>query len=100
MKNDINQKTEIIVLDTNKFNINRPILFKYQFDKHGSQSLQYTKLKPVQFKFIEVIALNFCKDESNNIDDAYFLDLMFVYNDPLKRNEGFLILGYFNDGCI
>ena len=46
--------------------------------------------KPSEYKFIELITLNYSTD----------IDLMFAYNDIRERFKGILYLGHWNDGVV
>jgi len=56
----------------------------------SSQAVIEAGVCPNFYKFIELI----CKDyQLGN-------DLMFAYNNPLKREEGMLYIGKWNDGVV
>ena len=85
--------TTIIIGNTKEKAPMKPIEFRYFLkEKYPSKDHQLGVLhkKPRDFKFIELICLNY-------IDDT---DLMFAYNDPDYRNNGMLIVGKWNDGVV
>ena len=45
---------------------------------------------PNQYQYIELICQNYIRG----------FDLMFAYTDPLKRGDGYLYAGKFNDGIV
>jgi hypothetical protein len=47
-------------------------------------------MKASEYSFVELICKNYDKD----------IDLIFTYNNPIKRSEGVLWTGYWNDGVV
>lgn len=83
-----NNMTKTIIIGASYQNDNKPIEFNYLLDC----SLGYSAFvsPPSKFNYIELI----CKNYNGGGD------LMFAYNDPSKRNEGTLFIGYWNDGVV
>jgi len=48
---------------------------------------------PKDFEYLELIAKGYTNDTIEP-------DIIFAYNDPKKRNEGYLFLGKWNDGVV
>lgn len=79
--------TKTIVIGACYQDDNKPIVFDYFLD--GSLGSSAFVSQPLQFKYIELI----CKNYNNG-----GRDLMFAYNDPSKRNDGTLFIGFWNSG--
>ncbi len=78
-------QTQLIILGQGK--AKNPIVFKKVLSvDHFVDPI----LQPRSFKYIELV-----KKES-----LPTMDIMFAYNDENKRHEGFLYLGYWNDGVV
>jgi len=83
--------TKCIVLgETSSANKKTPITF--------SSILTYGKFhnatdQPKDFEYLELIAKGYT-------DNTIEPDIIFAYNDPKKRNEGYLFLGKWNDGVV
>lgn len=56
-----------------------------------SNSLEYANFQPCDFQYIELICKNYTLSAG---------DLMFAYDDPEAREDGFLFLGDFGDGIV
>lgn len=85
--------TKLIEIGKNQNNQTKvPIVFDYVMDMPPPNAETFIKSDyiPSYFKYIELV----CRD--------YFdcKDLMFAYDDPEVRSEGFLFVGNWNDGVI
>lgn len=58
--------------------------------------------RPKNYKFVELICLNYGKTEELNYEkiDDESVDLMFAYNDKDERSTGALYIGHWNDGVV
>ena len=70
-----------------------PKIKKIQFKEClvESNSLEPAAFQPCHFQYIELICKNYTLSAG---------DLMFAYDDPEVREDGFLFLGDFGDGII
>ena len=81
--------TKTIILGESELKNLKPIEFKAHM-RHNFELNNDTDYRPSKAKYIELI----CKRYNGNYD------LMFAYQDPNKRNEGLLCVGYWNDGVV
>lgn len=82
--------TKVIVLgqSINENKELKPIEFSDVIE--NDYRISVIKSLPSDFKFIELICLNYSKG----------FDLMFAYNNPNERGRGVLVIGHFNDGVV
>ena len=81
--------TKTIVLGESELKNLKPIEFKAHMN-HNFEVKRGDNYDPSRSKYLELI----CKSYNGNSD------LMFAYNDPNKRSEGLLYVGYWNDGVV
>ncbi len=70
-----------------------PIIFEHLLNQDKEDRFQIEEvstLTPFEFKFIDLVARNYFPG----------YDIMFAYNDPLNRGDGYLFLGQFNSGNV
>lgn len=82
----------IVIGEQNKVSANKPIEFLSFIEVNSRKDVDVNTdiLQPNHWKYIELI----CKDY------AAGLDLMFAYDEPLRREKGTLYLGRWNDGVV
>jgi len=82
----------IVIGGKNKESVKKPIVFVSLIEIIDSRTVSIITdvLKPNQWKYIELI----CKNYGNGFD------ILFAYDDPLRREKGTLYLGFWNDGVV
>lgn len=82
--------TKTIVIGACYQDDNKPIEFCHYLDISLEHQSSAFVSPPSKFKYIELI----CKKYNGG------MDLMFAYDDPSKRNEGTLFIGFWNSGTV
>ena len=85
------EPTITIVLGSQEKRVQKPIEFHYELGSDMGFEPSYDGL-PCHWKYIELI----CK--GYGINGSF--DLMFVYDDPMKRSSGKLFVGNWNGGYV